>query len=131
MKLYRVLGGLHYQGSMFPPFCETQWTEDEKAARKAYGEVMLKHFKQSEIDIEILERSERDQLPISVEKPSTETFFLWIELEEVEINHKRIPPNDDIIEIANYDLKVLAERGLWLNGRKMSPKTMELILSQA
>jgi len=137
MKLYRVFAGLHYQGSMFAPFFETQWTPKKAEAKKAFDKVMLNDFKQSETDINLLETARVDQLPVTVEKPSPETCFLWIELAEVNLDRKALdplwgeteyPPNDLVLELADYDQKELAERGLYLNGRKMKPETLKAIL---
>lgn len=128
MKLYRVFGGLHYRGSMFQPFFETNWTPSKAKAKGDFKRVTLNDFIKEDIDIEIIERHKDDQLPAYLDKPSPETMFLWIELAEVTTNRKRMPANDDILEIADYDQKELSERGLWLNGRKMSPKTFKKII---
>lgn len=135
MKLYRAFGGIHYKSSMYPPFVESNWTPSRKEAQKAYESMTLKDFKKS--NAQDLDNAQVDQLPIKLEKPSKETYFLWIELAEVNLNRKKLahlwgdtkyPPNDLVLELADYDQNELAERGIWLNGRKMSQKTLTKIL---
>lgn len=135
MKLYRMFGGLQYRGSMFPPFIESQWTPSKKEALKAYQAATYADFKKSDPDS--LFRAKCDQLPQSLEKPSPETCFLWVEFAEVSLDRKALdhlwgetkyPPNDLIIELADYDQKTISERGICMNGRKMSDKTFKSIL---
>lgn len=123
MKLYRTFGSLHYKGGCYAPFISSKWTTKKEDAENYFNTVTLKDFR--EADAEALNAAKMDAIP---GEKTNETYFLWIELVEVEISGKTIPPDDEVLEVADYNQTELKERGIWLNGKKMKQEDLKTIL---
>lgn len=129
VKLYRYEGSLHCDGGCFPPYDErmTEWSDNKQEQVDLYNSATLKNFDTSEF-------GEHAWYNKYCSTHKGDIFFIWLMLYYIEVPEKYwlwAVKNDDYSRlpyVVNYNYTHVAERGISLNGHKMTEKRLDEII---
>ena len=131
IRLYRFNGGTHYRGSLFPEYPNNMnfnWCEKIEDAEKPYRECNITNFDSDKLEENKLFNSVKD---------GDEFMFIWLILETCEVsieawkadqNYTGKYAQDFIGNDCDWNFKTIEERGIYLNGKKMSQKIFDKII---